>query len=134
MKSIPYPFVRFRLNNPLFRFILALSAILLGMVLFLHFWKGIPIGKLTRDPLDLARLPFYTGFLSQIGIFLWSASAAVCFFSATVLSRHEDHQKLKQFLVVSALLTLLLGLDDAFQLHEVVLPYFGIPQMVVYCS
>ena len=134
MKSLHYPFVRFRSSYPLRLLILVVSAILLGMVLLLHFWKGIPISKLTRDPTAIAFLPAYTGFLSQIGIFLWSASATICFFSATVLSKGVDCQKLRRFLVASALLTLILGLDDAFLLHEKVLPRFGIPQIVTYCS
>lgn len=131
MKALFYPFVRFRSSIPVIGLILAVSAILVGVVLFLHFWKGIPIDKLTGDPTAVGGLPVYTGFLSQIGIFFWSASATVCFFSAKVLSRRADRHKLKRFLLISALLTLLLGLDDVFLLHEALLPRFGIPEKLV---
>lgn len=114
--------------------ILAVSAVLLGVVLLLHFWKGIPIGRLTRDPTTIVGSPLYTGFLSQIGIFFWSASAAVCMFSVKVLSRHTDSLKIKPFLFASGLLTLLLGFDDVFLLHEELLPYFGVPQKAVFIS
>ncbi len=123
MKPLHYP--------SLIGLILIVSAILMGMVLFLHFWEGIPIGELTRDPNVIGDLPVYTGFLSQIGIFLWSASATVCFFSVTILSGHARHRKLKRFLLVSGLLTLLLGLDAAFLIHETVLPHFNVPQNLV---
>lgn len=113
---------------------LAVSAVLIGVVLLLHFWKGVPIGRLTRDPTTIIRVPFYTGFLSQIGIFFWAASAAVCMFSAKVLSRHPDCLKIKRFLFVSGLLTLVLGLDDVFLLHEKFFPRFGVPETVVVAS
>jgi len=108
------------------------SAFLVGIVLLLHFWKGIPIGKLTRDPSDIVGVPFYVGFLSQIGIFFWAASAAVCMFSATVLSKRPDNIEIKRFLFVSGLLTLVLGLDDIFLLHESVFTYLGVPEKVVF--
>jgi hypothetical protein len=114
--------------------ILAVSGVLVGMVLFLHFWKGIPIGRLTRDPAAISGSPFYVGFLSQIGIFLWSASAAICMFSAKVLS-HTGSLKVKLFFLVSGLVTLALGLDDAFLLHEEVIPrFFGVPEEAVFVS
>jgi len=110
---------------------MAVSAVLIGIVLVLHFGKEIRIGVLTRDPNAIGRLSVYEGFLSQIGIFFWSAAAAICFFSVTILSRVADCHKLKRFLLISGLLTLLLGLDDVFLLHEVVFPHFGIPQNLV---
>ena len=129
-----HPLVKFRASYPLIGLILTVSLILMGMVLFLHFWKGIPIGKLTKDPTRIGGLPWYAGFLSQIGIFFWSASATVCFFSVTVISGYENHHQFRRFLLISGLLTLFLGLDDAFRLHEHVLPHFGLPQTLVYIS
>ena len=114
--------------------ILAVSAVLFGVVLLLHFWKGIPIGRLTRDPVSISKLPIYTGFLSQIGIIFWSASAAISLFSAKVLSRHPDTLRIKPFLFVSGLLTMLLALDDVFLLHEEFFPYLGVPQNLVFVS
>ena len=134
MKLSLSPLARFRLSWPMIVLILAVSAVLVGVVLLLHFWKGIPIGRLTRDPTAIVGVPLYTGFLSQIGIFFWSASTAVCIFSAKVLSRHPDSLEIKRFLFVSGLLTLVLGLDDVFLLHEDFFPSFGVPEKVVFVS
>jgi len=119
------------LRNRLIYIVLTVSAILMGLVIFLHLWKGVPINRLTQDPTIIGGLAAYAGFLSQTGIFFWSATATLCFFSVTLLSDCMEQRELRLFLLVSGLLTLLLGLDDAFLLHESVLPYFGIPQNFV---
>lgn len=63
----------------------------------------------------------------------WYASAAICLFSARVLSTQTGNLKIKPFLLVSGLLALILGLDDAFLLHEEVIPRFlGVPEEAVY--
>ena len=134
MKSLLPSFARFRSSWPIIGLVLAVSAVLIGVVLLLHYWKGIPIDQLTRDPNAIGRTPPYAGFLSQVGIFFWSASAAVCMFSAKVLSRPLDNLKIKHFLIASGMLALVLGLDDAFLLHEKFFPYFGIPEQAVFLS
>lgn len=132
MKSLRFLLVRFRSNWPMIGLILIVSAVFLGAVLLLHFWKGIPFAQLTRDPIAIVRAPLYTGFLSQIGILFWSASAAVCIFSAKVLPRYPGSLEIKRFLFVSGLLTLVLDLDDVFLLHEEFFPHLGVPQKVIY--
>jgi hypothetical protein len=134
MKPFLSPLAWFRSSWPTIGLILIVAVVLLSVVLFIHVWKEIPIGNLTRDPTSIVGVPLYTGFLSQIGIFFWSASAAVCLFSVKVLSTQPDSLKFKHFLLVSALLTLLLGLDDVFLLHDEILPRFGIPEKIVYVS
>ncbi|NJR49600.1 MAG: hypothetical protein HC780_08505 [Leptolyngbyaceae cyanobacterium CSU_1_3] len=114
--------------------ILVVSTILIGAVWFLHVWKGIPIGNLTRDPHIIVSAPLYTGFLSQIGIFFWSASAAICILTAKLLSRRPEDLKIKRFLIVSGILTLVLGFDDAFLLHEGISPYLGISEKAIFAS
>jgi hypothetical protein len=114
--------------------ILIVSTILIGAVWFLHLWKGIPIGHLTRDPHIIVSAPLYTGFLSQVGIFFWSASAAICIFTAKLLSKKSENLKIKRFLIVSGMLTLVLGLDDAFLLHEGISPYLGISEKAIFAS
>jgi len=132
-KSGPSPLVTFRSSWLMIGLILSVSAVLVGIVLIIHFWKGIPIGMLTRDPTSISGSPFYVGFLSQIALLLWSASAAICLFSARVLSTQTGNLKIKSFLLVSGLLALILGLDDAFLLHEEVIPRFlGVPEKAVY--
>ena len=109
---------RFRSSLPTIALNLAVSAVFIGVVILLRYWKGIPVGRLTRDPSALSGAPVYTGFLSFIGIIFWSATAAICLFSAKLLSRQPDSIRIKRFLFVSGLLTLVLVLDDAFLLHD----------------
>lgn len=131
--SGPFRFMTIRSSWLMIGLILSVSAVLVGIMLIIHFWKGIPIGTLTRDPTSISGSPFYVGFLSQIALLLWSASAAICLFSARVLSTQTGNLKIKPFLLVSGLLALILGLDDAFLLHEEVIPRFlGVPEEAVY--
>ena len=134
MKLLPSLIVQFRSNKSLIAIVLAVSAFCIGIVLMFHYLGGVPIDNLTRDPSAVMGAPFYTGILSQIGIFFWSAAVAICMFSAKIISEHSDSSKFKRFLFVSGLLTMLLGLDDIFLLHESVFPYFGIHEKVVYAT
>lgn len=95
MKSLLSPLALFRSSLPMIVLIISISAVLIGIVLLLHFWNGISISSLTSDPATIVNAPPYTGFLSQIGIFFWSASVAVCMFGARVLSRHPENLKFK---------------------------------------
>ncbi|MBE9009093.1 hypothetical protein IQ250_02605 [Pseudanabaenaceae cyanobacterium LEGE 13415] len=99
--------------------------------MFLHYGSNIPIEQLTKDPVSVGRLPVHTGFLSQVGLFFWAASASLCFFNVSLLWDQPHLHRLKRFLLNSGLLTLLLGLDDAFLWHEAVLPAWGISEKLV---
>jgi len=131
MKLLPSLITQYRENRPMVAIVLAIATFLIGVMLVFHFLGEIPIGKLTRDPTAVMRAPFYIGIFSQIGIFFWSATAAICMFSAKLISKSSDF---KRFLFVSGLLTLLLGFDDVFLLHESVFPYLGIHEKVVYVT
>jgi hypothetical protein len=92
---------------------------------------GVPVDELTRDPAAVMRIPYYIGLLSNWGIMLWSAAAAICLFSAWLL--REQKSASFAWLLASGLITLLLALDDMFMLHEDVFPnVFGIHEKVVY--
>lgn len=104
---------------------------LIGGLGLLHLVTDIPIGDLTRDPNVIIGAPFYNGLVSQIGIFFWAAAAAVCLFTAKALSTAPANFRMKRFLNMSGILTLLLGLDDALLLHEQFFPSIGIPETVV---
>jgi hypothetical protein len=113
--------------------ILLISSFFLGVVLLLHWWKRIPLGVLTSDPTTLMGYPFYMGFLSNLGILFWSATTAICLFSARLLSRRGTVSPWAPYLYMSGFLTLLLTCDDLFILHEEVLPnYLGLPEHLVY--
>jgi len=132
MKSSLSLFAQFRLSWSAILLVLGISTTLIGVVLLLHLFKGFSIGELTRDPVAVLQGSIFIGFLSQVGIFFWAASAAICMFSAYVIPRSSDTTQLKNFLIASGLLTLVLAIDDVFLMHERVLPYIGVPQILVY--
>ncbi len=93
---------------------------------------SIPLTDLMRDPTAVADIPFYIGFVSNIGILLWCAAAAVCLFSWNLLKRLKSNFPNQSFLFWSGTLTIILLLDDLFLLHEDVFPNgLGISQKIV---
>lgn len=88
------------------------------------------------DPLTAAELSgdcchSHYGFVSTAGIILWAATAAISLFTAALLVAARKTIALVMFPLLAGLLTGWLTLDDAFLLHETVLPAFGIPQNLV---
>jgi len=96
---------------------------------------GTSLSDLTRDPAAVVKYKVYIGILSNIGILFWTAAAAICFLGAAVIKKIDGQQQLGVFLFYSGCLTLLLGIDDLFLLHEYVIPNtLFIPQKVVVLS
>ncbi|WP_052141092.1 hypothetical protein [Pseudoalteromonas piratica] len=108
-----------------------ITVILMGFVVMAKSLTGIPLSQFVRDPNSIANAPFYNGFYSQLGLFVWFASAALCFFLANALSGATAKIKLKTFFISSACISLMLGLDDAFLLHEDVFPSLGVSEAMV---
>lgn len=71
------------------------------------------------------------GFVSQIGLFLWVSAASFALFAALILHMLGANRGLTGFMLYGGLLSALLAMDDAFLLHESILPGFGIPQNFV---
>lgn len=72
----------------------------------------------------------YDGAMSMLGIMLWSATSAISVLACLVFIYRSD-QKAAWFSAHASLVSAVLVLDDAFLLHDAVLPMFGIPQVVV---
>lgn len=72
----------------------------------------------------------YFGMVSNLGIMLWTGTAAVCLFAALVLSGGRDavSRDRAPFALIAGLFTGWLALDDAFLVHEKVFPALGLPQ------
>ena len=113
-----------------FKLIFIVALIMLGLLLGLHFFKDVPIEILTNDVAVIGGVPIYAGILSQIGLFLWSATAAICVYCIQFIT-NKEHRK---FITASVFITIFLGLDDAFMFHEILFPSLGIHQKVVYLS
>lgn len=74
----------------------------------------------------------YYGFVSNLGIYIWISTGVACLFSALLLRANPNAPRAWWiFALVAGCFTGWLALDDAFQVHEKVLPFFGVPQSLV---
>ncbi len=85
------------------------------------------------DPLTSAEFapeccPPYFGFVSTLGVMLWTITAAISLFAALIIFISRQNLSLLKFALTAGTLSGLLALDDAFLLHEKVFPAFGFPQ------
>ncbi len=124
----------FRASRQFALLILLGSSLLIGIIMLLKAWKGIPTEQLTRDPNAIFDAPLYIGFLSQVGIFIWAAAAMICLYSSQLLPADERHTEERHYFFRAGCLLLLLGLDDAFLLHEQFFPFIGIPENLMYVT
>lgn len=77
------------------------------------------------------------GFMSQLGILIWTTTAAACLFSGVLMAINGFPKSLTGFAIAAGILTGWLAIDDAFLLHEKVFPTLGIPQgavLLIYIS
>ena len=111
------------------------SGLWLALMVLLPLQSFVAIGDITRDPATIALHPPYYGALSNLGILLWSASAAVCFLSAALLNILQPRSETVLFFSLFAGLSAVLCLDDTYLLHEAILPnrlpFISIPEAVV---
>lgn len=76
----------------------------------------------------------FIGIVSNLGVLLWCATAAICFFCFSLLRRTSANRGASFFLFTGAL-TLALLLDDFFLLHEHVFPdLLGISGLVLFAG
>lgn len=85
---------------------------------------------LTRDVFSTARIPVYTGLVSNAGAFLWVAGVAICLFARGMAPAGE-----RRFLLASTGITAVLLVDDFYMVHEWIGPNFlGIPEEAFYLA
>ena len=79
--------------------------------------SGYTLKEIVRDPAQQLGYPSFLGFVSNIGVWLWVSSAAICIYSlASARCRSADRSS--ELIVLMGLLSLLLAVDDFFLLHE----------------
>lgn len=121
--------------RPVMPLIYAPLVIVFGIVIAVRIRTGIAIAEFTRDPLGFTDIPVYTGVLSNLGAIIWSATAAVCFFTFGVIGARSADGANPTFLFAGGLVTLMLLLDDLYMLHDVVFPeQIGIVEDVTYAT
>jgi hypothetical protein len=93
----------------------------------------VSLGFFLRDIVATGRLPFFAGFVAQLGAVLWSAALMVCLFSLLLLKQKVNHPLApRRFLLHASILTSVLLLDDIFLFHEEIAPeYLQIPERIV---
>jgi hypothetical protein len=96
--------------------------------------QGVPISFLTRDPAAVTDALWSLGAQSTFGIILWAAATGILFLGAALLWPHRGERRWAWFLLATGALSLLLTLDDAFLLHEEMLPSAGVPEVWVYAG
>jgi hypothetical protein len=110
---------------------LAPAALLLAVT---YLQTAVPVRDLLRDTNAALGVPFYVGVISDLGLLLWGAAAAVCFFTWILLSDVRGGEW-RGFLLASGIFSVVLLSDDWLQLHEVVFPdYLGVPEPLVYMA
>lgn len=107
--------------------VLLLAAIALGAA-----WWGTDPARFTRDPAAWHESDPLIGGVSNLGVLIWMAAAAISLFSAALLRQAAARPDRHRLLLHAGLLTLWLALDDLFMIHERLAPdALGIPQRVV---
>lgn len=76
---------------------------------------GFGIMEILRDPAQQSGQPSLLGFLSNIGIWLWVSSAAICFF--TLLNSSSKFRD-AELLFLVGILSFILAVDDFFMIHD----------------
>jgi len=107
--------------------------VLLAVALLVGSQVGLPPPVLLRVPAASLRAPALTGALSSLGVLALACTAALCAGAAFLVGGRRGGET-GRFLTVSAAVTTLLCIDDAFMLHESLLPHFGIPEPLVFAG
>ena len=115
-------------------FALTLVAVAALIIVVLALQTFVPFDRLSRDPLAVVGRSgaFHLGFLSNVGVLLWCATAAICLYGAARLHAHGLSPASASFLAYAGLLTGLLLLDDFFMLHEAANLYLGLKNVAFY--
>lgn len=101
----------------------------LAVVVAASRFSGLPLGWFFSDPLIsvlddplLAGNPLL-GFVSVLGVMLWTVTVGVCLLAALVVHRSGGAGTVGVgFFAWPGIISAILALDDQFQLHEEVLP------------
>jgi hypothetical protein len=112
--------------------ILGALAVVLGLAVIARVRFDIAWTQIMGDPASAAGAPFYLGFVSNVGILLWAATASIFLFAWSLHRGQASEREWGRFLLCSGLLVGWLGLDDLFMLHDQVFPsYLSVPQVAV---
>jgi hypothetical protein len=110
------------------------ALLVLALIATVSLTRGVPVPTMTRDIAALGHLHPLAGVLSNLGILLWAATAAICLFVA-ITERGRLSAPVVRCLLFAGLLSAWLTLDDCFQIHEDLSPkYLHVRERYVYLS
>jgi hypothetical protein len=78
---------------------------------------GFNLIEILRDPAQQNEQSSFLGFLSNVGNWLWIASAAISFFAATRIDPGFG-KRLRELLILVGLFSMTLAIDDFFLIHD----------------
>ncbi len=79
--------------------------------------SGFGVMEILRDPAQQTDASSFLGFLSNMGVWLWVSTAAICFF--TVLTKtSKATNRYKELILMAGILSLTLAVDDFFMIHD----------------
>ncbi len=87
--------------------------------------SGHDSGVFTREPQTVLDGPWYAGWFSDLGGAIWFACLGCLALAASQRSSRREA------LSMAAIITLLMGADDIFLLHDAVYPMAGLPELIV---
>jgi hypothetical protein len=84
-----------------------------------------PPAVFTREPQAVLKGPFYVGSFSNLGGLVWFGAAAIMSFAGSLKPLDRGA------LILAALLTWAMGLDDVFMLHDTVYPKLHLNETLI---
>lgn len=93
------------------------AALIYCISLFGLWSQGFSVMEILRDPAQQSGASSFLGFISNIGIWLWISSAAICFFSLLTNETKIDDNG-NELLILIAIFSMILAIDDFFLIHD----------------
>jgi hypothetical protein len=100
----------------------ALAALAFFGVLVVLEEAVVNVGDLTRDTAAVADVPFWTGAISMLGLWIWAAVAGACFTAGMALRARGAHTERAWYLLGLSAISALMLFDDGYLGHENLVP------------
>ena len=98
----------------------------IALVAFASWFLGEPADVFTREPQAVLKGSFYVGSFSNLGGLIWFGAAAIMSFAVSL--KPSD----RGALILAALVTWAMGLDDVFMFHDKIYPKLHINETILY--